>query len=69
MLRQDRSAEQESRRIKNEALKTAESKKREALLEAKEEVQRAESSWKEIRIGETKSRVRKDDLSEGRIPG
>ncbi|HOA54960.1 MAG TPA: ribonuclease Y [Clostridiales bacterium] len=35
------SAEQESRRIINEALKTAESKKREALLEAKEEVHRS----------------------------
>ena len=31
------SAEQESRRIVNDALKVAESKKREALLEAKEE--------------------------------
>ena len=35
------SAEQESQRIINEALKTAESKKREALLEAKEEVHRS----------------------------
>ena len=35
------SAEQESRRIINEALKIAESKKREALLEAKEEVHRS----------------------------
>lgn len=35
------SAEQESKRIVNEALKTAESKKREALLEAKEEVHRS----------------------------
>ncbi|HEX2945754.1 MAG TPA: ribonuclease Y [Clostridia bacterium] len=35
------SAEQESKRIVNDALKTAESKKREALLEAKEEVHRS----------------------------
>lgn len=35
------SAEQESKRIVNDALKTAESKKREALLEAKEEIHKS----------------------------
>ena len=35
------SAEEESRRILNEAIKTAEAKKREALIEAKEEILKA----------------------------
>ena len=34
------SAEEEARRIVNEAIKSAESKKREALVEAKEEIHR-----------------------------
>ena len=37
------SAEEEARRIVNEAIKSAESKKREALVEAKEEIHRNRS--------------------------
>ena len=44
------SAEDEARRIINEGLKTAESKKREALLEAKEEIHRSRNEYeREIR--------------------
>ena len=39
------SAEDEARRIINEGLKTAESKKREALLEAKEEIHRSRNEY------------------------
>ena len=39
------SAEEEARRIINEGLKTAESKKREALLEAKEEIHRSRNEY------------------------
>ena len=39
------SAEEEARRIINEAIKTSESKKREATLEAKEEILRARSEY------------------------
>ena len=41
------SAEQEATRIVNEALKTAETKKREALMEAREEIykERSEHEW------------------------
>ena len=39
------SAEEEARRIINEAIKSSESKKREALLEAKEEILRARSEY------------------------
>ena len=39
------SAEEETRRIINEAIKSSESKKREALLEAKEEILRARSEY------------------------
>ena len=43
------SAEEEARRIINEAIKSAEGKKREALLEAKEEILQARSEYeKEI---------------------
>ena len=39
------SAEEEARRILNEAIKSSESKKREALLEAKEEILRSRSEY------------------------
>ena len=39
------SAEEEARRIVNEAIKSAESKKREALVEAKEEIHRNRSEY------------------------
>ena len=39
------SAEEEARRIINEAIKSSESKKREALVEAKEEILRARSEY------------------------
>lgn len=41
------SAEQEATRILNEALKSAESKKREALVEAREEIHRERSSYEQ----------------------
>ena len=39
------SAEEEGKRIINEAIKSAESKKREALLEAKEEILKSRSEY------------------------
>ena len=39
------SAEEEAKRIINESIKSAESKKREALVEAKEEIHRSRSEY------------------------
>jgi len=50
------SAEEEARRIINEAIKTSESKKREATLEAKEEILRARSEY------EKEEKARRADL-------
>ena len=43
--REIQSAEEEAKRIINEAIKTAESKKREALVEAKEEIHKSRSEY------------------------
>ena len=50
------SAEEEARRIINEAIKNSENKKREALLEAKEEILRARSEY------EKEEKQRRSDL-------
>jgi len=50
------SAEEEARRIINEAIKSSESKKREALLEAKEEILRSRSEY------EKEEKARRADL-------
>ena len=53
------SAEEEARRIINEAIKSAEGKKREALLEAKEEILKARNEFeKEITFDEALSLLR-----------
>ena len=50
------SAEEEAKRIVNEAYKSAESKKREALVEAKEEILKARNEY------EREEKVRRADL-------
>ena len=50
------SAEEEGKRIINEAIKSAESKKREALLEAKEEILKSRSEY------EKEEKTRRADL-------
>ena len=54
------SAEQEATRILNEALKSAESKKREALVEAREEIHRERSSY-EQEVKERRSELSKQE--------
>ena len=54
------SAEEEARRIINEGLKTAESKKREALLEAKEEIHRSRNEY-EREMRERRSEQQKQE--------
>ncbi|MBQ4381360.1 MAG: ribonuclease Y [Oscillospiraceae bacterium] len=54
------SAEEEARRIINDALKTAESKKREALLEAKEEIHASRSEY-EREVKERRSELSKQE--------
>ena len=46
------SAEEEARRIINDAIKSAESKKREALLEAKEEILKSRSEYERVALAQ-----------------
>ena len=54
------SAEEEARRIVNEAIKSAESKKREALVEAKEEIHRNRSEY-EREVKERRAELSKQE--------
>ena len=54
------SAEEEARRIINEAIKSSESKKREALVEAKEEILRSRSEY-EKEVKERRSEIQKQE--------
>ena len=54
------SAEEEARRIVNEAIKSAESKKREALVEAKEEIHRNRSEY-EREVKERRAEITKQE--------
>ena len=54
------SAEEEAKRILNEAIKSAESKKREALLEAKEEIHKSRSEY-EREVKERRSELSKQE--------
>ena len=53
------SAEDEAKRIINDAIKSAESKKREALVEAKEEIHKNRSEYERSEVGRAVLSVRR----------
>ena len=59
------SAEDEAKRIINEAIKSAEGKKREALLEAKEEILKNRTEY-EKEVKERRADLQKPSAAEGR---
>ena len=62
------SAEEEARRIINESIKGGESKKREMLLEAKEEIHKSRNEYeKEVKSAEASSEAGAAAPAEGRI--